>query len=342
MERVMSELANYFVSLGSISVHLVLHRGVNNQFYDIDHKVYVHVRKERKENKIFQFFRTLWFIRTKVTEINPDAVLSFGIQWNNLLLLSLLGTKNKVFVSDRGSPIRKYEFPQMTLRKYLYPFSSGIIAQTEMANVLTTKMFPKLTINTIGNPINCFYNQSKINNKENIILSIGRLIDSKHHINLITIFSKLNAQGWKLIIVGGNSLKQNNYEKLKCLINNKGLEGKVILDGARKDVLSYYERSQIFAFTSSVEGFPNVVGEALSAGLPVVSYDCVAGPSEMITDGANGFLVPVFDDELFRQRLQMLIDNEELRDEMGQKARESMKKFSVEEIGQQYINFIFS
>ncbi len=108
------------------------------------------------------------------------------------------------------------------------------------------------------------------------------------------------------------------------------------------DVDSQYLKSKIFAFTSNSEGFPNVIGEALSAGLPVVSYDCVAGPSEMIVDGENGFLVPVFDDDLFQKRLQQLIDDEELRQKMARKAPESVEKFSIEKIGQQYLDFILS
>lgn len=142
--------------------------------------------------------------------------------------------------------------------------------------------------------------------------------------------------------MGDDAIKQKNRIKLQTLINDLNVGDRVVLAGNRSDVEKFYLESKIFAFTSSSEGFPNVIGEALSAGLPTIAFDCIAGPSEMIGDGENGFLVPVFDDELFRQRLQTLVYNEELRVEMGKKARESMKKFSVELIGQQYLNFILS
>ena len=220
----------------------------------------------------------------------------------------------------------------------MYKKASGIIAQTNKAFEVTIKKFPHSNIKVIGNPINLTKYQSV--KSENVILSVGRLISTKNHDRLIDIFSKLNATNWKLIIVGGDAIKENNYEKLKSIIKEKKLENKVLLLGNQKNVIQYYLSSKIFAFSSSVEGFPNVIGEALSSGLPVVSYDCVAGPSEMINNGENGFLVPLFDDNLFQQKLQLLINNEELRLKMGVNARKNITMFSNESIGQQYLNFI--
>ena len=210
-----------------------------------------------------------------------------------------------------------------------------VIALIVILYVILT--FPENTknvdIEVIGNPIRFINYDKKTVLKENIILSIGRLITTKHHDRLIHIYSKLAAPGWKLVIVGGNSLKQNNLENLQQMIIELNLTGKVIITGKQKNVEEYYMKSKIFAFTSSVEGFPNVVGEALSAGMPVVSYDCVAGPSEMVVDGKNGFLVPVFEDEIFQKRLQNLIDNEDLLIRMSEKAKQSVKEFSIESIG---------
>lgn len=63
------------------------------------------------------------------------------------------------------------------------------------------------------------------------------------------------------------------------------------------------------------------IGEAMRAGLPVVGYDCVAGPSEMIDNGKNGFLIPLFDDRLFVEKLQYLAEHKDNRELMGQYAR---------------------
>jgi GalNAc-alpha-(1->4)-GalNAc-alpha-(1->3)-diNAcBac-PP-undecaprenol alpha-1,4-N-acetyl-D-galactosaminyltransferase len=73
-----------------------------------------------------------------------------------------------------------------------------------------------------------------------------------------------------------------------------------------------------------------------------VSYDCIAGPSEMITDGENGYLIPVFNDELFQEKLQLLIDNDALLNKMSATASQSVKEFEIERIGKEYFSFITS
>ncbi|RPA66594.1 glycosyltransferase family 4 protein [Cyclobacteriaceae bacterium YHN15] len=341
MERVMAELANYFVGNDGLKVYLVLFGKNPKCFYELnsDIIVYSSSKIQKARNSFFQFFSSLYFIRSSANQISPDAVLSFGTQWNNLVLLALLKTSYHVFISDRGSPIRRYKFPQEYFKQWLYAKAEGIIAQTQVSKNILAKRFSKVRIEVIGNPIREIRGEGS---KEKIILTVGRLIDTKHHNRLIDIFKQLNAPDWKLVIVGGNSLKQNNLEKLKELVTRQELQDRIILEGERKDVENYYLKSQVFAFTSTIEGFPNVVGEALSSGLPVVSYDCVAGPSEMIIDGENGYLIPVFDDALFVQRLQSLIDDEELRFSMSQKAKVLIERFSIEYIGKKYLEFILS
>ena len=144
----------------------------------------------------------------------------------------------------------------------------------------------------------------------------------------------------KLYEQAKSAIKENNLIKLERQIKSLGLENQVVLTGEQKNVERYYLKSKIFAFTSSIEGFPNVIGEALSAGLPVIAYDCIAGPSEMITDGENGFLIPVFDDIMFQEKLHKLMNDEALMKSIGEKAKKRIHKFSVESIGKQYLDFI--
>jgi GalNAc-alpha-(1->4)-GalNAc-alpha-(1->3)-diNAcBac-PP-undecaprenol alpha-1,4-N-acetyl-D-galactosaminyltransferase len=178
--------------------------------------------------------------------------------------------------------------------------------------------------------------------RENIIVSVGRLINTKNFDRLIRIFGELNFLNWKLVIIGGDALKQNNFQRLKELTFELGIENNVILTGNIKNVDEYLLRSKIFAFTSISEGFPNVIGEAMSAGLPVVSYDCIAGPSEMINDGENGFLIPMFDDVLFKDKLEYLMLNQNVNIKMGKNAQESIKKNSVEIIAEKYKKFLLN
>jgi len=119
-------------------------------------------------------------------------------------------------------------------------------------------------------------------------------------------------------------------------VQKLGAEAHIRFEGFQSDVNTYYRESKIFAFTSSSEGFPNVVGEALAHGLPVVSYDCTAGPSEMIADGGNGFLVPVFDDSAFCDKLALLMTDESLRTRMSENATRSIQQFNSTVIASQF------
>ena len=344
MERVMAVLTNYLCKFGDLEIHLILYGRKPRIFYSIEYEVIIH----QPQSKFINYLRhvstlgRLIYLRRKVRLIDPNVVISFGTLWNRFVLLSLIGVKTPIFISDRGQPNKKYSILHELLGNILYPKSSGIIVQTQHAKSLYEKKYKRTKIYLLNNPIRIPSSRDNKIVRENSILTVGRLIKSKHHDRLIRIFSRLFAHDWKLIIIGGNALKQNNFENLNKLIIELGLQKRVLLTGEIYDLDNYYYKSKIFAFTSSSEGFPNVVGEALSAGLPVVAYDCIAGPSEMVTEGENGFLVPVFDDTSFQQRLQLLIDNDDLLQKMSSKASCSVKKFSVDKIAQQFLEIVLT
>lgn len=341
MERVMCELINGFIRNHNAEVHVVLYGIERNVFYEVDERAVIHRPKFVFNNKyrMGSTIRTMSFLRKEIKRINPDTVLSFGNYWNNFVLLAMRGLKYPVYVSDRSSPAKDMGRFQNKLRNVLYPKAAGVIAQTSKAKKYYDKLFAQKNYAVIGNPIRNI-EIPEGNQREKIIVSVGRLIKTKHYDRMIKLFAELNRSDWKLVIVGGDAQNQNNMAKLKSQLVEMGNLENIELAGTQKEVERYLLGSSIFAFTSSSEGFPNVVGEAMSAGLPVVSYDCVAGPSDMIEDGVNGYLVPVFDDELFKSRLKELMDNAEKREEMGVKAKASIKAFEVGKIVDNFYQFI--
>lgn len=341
MERVMSEIAWDFSKRKDVELHLIMFGRNRDIFYPIPDNMIIHKPNFKFNDNLRTLYtiKTIFYIRKEIKKINPDKILSFGEIWNSFVLLSLLGTKYDTFVSDRCRPDKSFGKLHDYLRKKLYSKAKGVIAQTAKAKEIYSKQFHNDNVIVIGNPIRDI--KPKNIEREDIIVSVGRLIDTKNFDQLINIFSKIENKNWKLIIIGGDALKQNNSVKLQQQINNLNLNEKIILAGTQKDVESYLLKSKIFAFTSSSEGFPNVIGEAMSAGLPVIAYDCIAGPSDMIEDGNNGFLIPLFDQELFVNKLNYLTNNEEIITEMGNNARDFIiKRFSTKTICEQYFNFI--
>jgi len=342
MERVMSELATYFAAREELEVHLVLYGISREIFYPIPDNILISIPGFKFHNRwrLWYTIKTIYFLRKAIKRIKPDSILSFGEYWNSFVLLSVLGLKFHVFISDRSQPDKSLGWFHNTLRHLIYPNAEGLICQTERAKEIFLSRNKHSNIAVIGNPIKDLKVISETTQREKNVLMVGRLIKSKHQDRLIEMFAKVSLPDWKLIIVGYDHLKQQNLHRLKELARKLDVDQRVIFPGKQENVEAIYSRSSIFAFTSSSEGFPNAIGEAMSAGLPVVAFDCVAGPSEMITDGYNGFLVPLFDFGQFEDRLVTLMSDETLRKKLGFNAMESIKKFSSEKICKDFHDFI--
>ena len=123
------------------------------------------------------------------------------------------------------------------------------------------------------------------------LLSVGSLKPVKNHALLLQAFALLPQPGARLMIVG----QGQNEAKLKERARQLGLEGRVIFAGFHADPAPFYATADVFVLSSDHEGFGNVIVEALSFGLPVVSTDCPSGPAEILGRGRWGQLVPVGD-----------------------------------------------
>ena len=339
MERVMSELIENFSKEQNLEIHLLLY-GINRDvFYKLPNRVLVHLPNFEFNNKrrIISTIRTLFYLRREIKRINPHGVLSFGEVWNSFVLLALYGTGVDVVVSDRCQPNKSLGRFHDALRRHLYRQAKSVVCQTQLAKLIFERNIGSLNYKVIGNPIKRI-NSINVPKRDKIVLSIGRLIDTKNFNQLISIFASINIEEWKLVIVGDDAQKQQNKIKLENQIIDLGLQGRVILAGKQLDVEKYYLNASIFAFTSSSEGFPNVIGEAMSAGLPVVAYDCNAGPADLIVNEETGFLIPLFNQQLFAEKLKSLMVDIELRQRMGEQAKKVVFKFDSKRISQQFLD----
>jgi glycosyltransferase involved in cell wall biosynthesis len=133
---------------------------------------------------------------------------------------------------------------------------------------------------------------------------------------------------WRLHIYGHGEQRA----ALAGLIAEHGLGERVHLMGFTQDFRSVLENASIYAMSSRAEGFPMVLLEAMSTGLPLVSFDCPRGPGEIIDDGKNGRLVPNGDEPGFTAALLELIGDAELRKRLGARALEDSRQYEMDRV----------
>lgn len=138
---------------------------------------------------------------------------------------------------------------------------------------------------------------------------------------------------WKLKLVGEGEQKEQFIRQCKEL----GIENNVIFAEATKDIVKEYIDSSMFLFTSRFEGFGLVLVEAMQCGVPCVSFDCPYGPSDIIDDGINGYLIENGNVEKFADAVLILIENDDLRMQMGKAAIEKSRQYLPENIMPQWI-----
>ena len=176
--------------------------------------------------------------------------------------------------------------------------------------------------------------------KEKKVIAVGRLVYQKNFQSLIKAWVKIASKhpDWKLEIWGEGAMRI----ELENLIEKLNLKRHVFLKGYTYDIQSEMLNASIYAMSSIFEGLPLVLIEAMSCGLPVVSYTCPCGPKDIIKEGKNGFLVDKNNESELSEKINYLIENPISRIEMGKQAKIRSKDYSTSNIIKQWMNLFFT
>jgi len=306
-------------------------------FYNIhpDIDLYLTPQVITSSPKFIRFFTQMRWLRYLVNQIKPSAVCSFGEKYNPFVLLALWGLGLPVFVANRASPVNYMKGYKGVITPLAYRTARGVILQTQKSKELLRRRYPLKNSIVIGNPIDLSFPEGV---RRKTILNVGSIGGAKNQDWLLGYFQKVAASisDWELHFVGDGPRR----EKCEVYAQSLGIKGRVVFHGLQKEVRRYYATASIFAFTSTSEGFPNALAEAMAAGCACIAYDCIAGPSDIIDDGLNGFLIPEGNHELFVQKLSSLIADQDLRLRFGVAAKEKMKQFEAGTISERFYSFI--
>lgn len=159
------------------------------------------------------------------------------------------------------------------------------------------------------------------------IVAMGRLTAQKGFDLLLQSWHKIapRFERWQLNIIGAGPEEAS----LKRLVESLGLKDSVRLIPPVQNVAAVYQHTDLYAMSSRTEGFPMVLLEAMSAGLPVVSFDCT-GPDAIVRDNIDGYLVPPGDTQAFADQLALLMIDEQKREEFSACAVEVVQRFSYQ------------
>jgi GalNAc-alpha-(1->4)-GalNAc-alpha-(1->3)-diNAcBac-PP-undecaprenol alpha-1,4-N-acetyl-D-galactosaminyltransferase len=336
-ERAMSHMANAWAARGAEVTLLSFDRADAVPFYPLHPAVRVIGLDLTQEatgllDAIANTARRVARVRAAIRKSRPDAILSFLDQVNVVTLLATRGMRVPVVVSERSDPAHApLKLRWARLRQWTYPWATWVAVQTpEARDYFTNPRIRTVIVPNIVRPAAVHSGTTDSTRDVSWMTAVGRLGPEKGFDLLLAAFAKIAAAhpDWRLRIVGDGPLAADLDRQSREL----GLDGRVQFTGRGSDVVPLLAASDLFVMSSKFEGFPNALGEAMAAGLPVVSFDCPSGPRALIRHGVDGVLVPPEDVDALAHAIERLIQHPAERAALAARAREVTDRFSEEAI----------
>lgn len=333
-ERVVSVLANYFSDKNHTVRVITFNDPDDYELNPAINRIKFHKKGLIRYTILRGFFSFLFFYFKKSNR--PDVICSHIdlMGYATIIPARLYGIK--LTVSEHSNhQNEKITLPKRFLWNFLYRYPDAVTILTKF----DLPFFENKNKNVVVMPNPCSFEpiDDLTLEREKIILAVGDLNRYYHKgfdnlIDVVTSIFKNNSE-WHLKIVGDG---KEGKKILENQIKKNGIENRVTFTGFRKDVHEIMKESEIFVLSSKSEGLPMVLLEAMSQGMVCVSYDCISGPSEIITNNVDGILVKDQDKNEMINQLGNLVNNQQLRERIRSNTPKSLEKFSLEKVGSKW------
>lgn len=334
---------------GKFELHLIVSRAGGSYLSLLPEQVQIHIICDGKIGSgILGMYKTIKPLSEKLTFLNPDIFVSVMDHSNMMAYYAHKKARSsaKLIFCVQTPILQSLKFNWKPFNQilswmmpFIYPRADKIISlsigvKSDLISLSRKLKDNTVVINNIG--IDQF---KKVEDdpvqKEGVksIVICGRLIKLKGFDDALRCFKKVSEViAAELYVIGDGPEKQNLLE----LSEQLNIKDKVQWLGFVSHPEVIMSHADAFLLCSHYEGFGNVIIEAMSVGLPVVSTDCPYGPGEIIDDNISGVLVPVGDFQRMAKEVVKILSDRKLSEKLIQNAYERVGDFSKERITQQY------
>lgn len=335
-ERVVSVLASEMADKGNV-VKIILIAS-NKVSYPLNPNVEIADCSKQADFRGLGFLKRISMIKKEINNFEADITVSFTVAVNIYVILACMFSKRKLIVCERNDPrFDPTDKISRFMRTVIYRLADGYVFQTiGERDYFSNKIRGKSVV--IPNPLSTAFPEPYVGVRTKRIVSAGRLQKQKNYYMAIEAFSAFHIKypDYVYEIYGDGQLKAELMEYAKKL----GVENSVIFKGSSRTLYSDILDATAFILTSDYEGISNAMLEAMALGIPVISTDYPSGGArEFITDGVNGFLVPVGCVENLTEKLILLVNNEKSVSSISREAYKIRDVLNADRICKQWFEY---
>lgn len=270
--------------------------------------------------------KRIWVLKKELKKANPDVVIAYLDTCTTVLsIIKLLGAKFKLIVSERNTT-QKLSVRER-LKFFFYRWADAIVPNSYTQTEFIRKRYPNLSskLHTITNFIDTDKfcpPKVKIKRDKVRILTVARIVPQKNVLRLLEVVKRLKEEGYQFRYDWfGTVTDKIYYQKCLNLIQEYNISDVFEFHKPSKNIVKEYQTSDVFCLPSLYEGFPNVICEAMSCGLPILCSNVCDNPM-IVEEGVNGFLFdPNKLEDVYFTSSEFLNLNEESVECMGKNSR---------------------